>query len=258
MHVRDFITKVSQSFTAKEAAIVLNYSPLQTTKILYKWRKDGWIQREARGVYTVIPVSTYHTAIDDPWTIIPKVLPDCEYYICGWSACEYFGLTEQIFNDISVATLISLARKSIKFKSGQFIFFTTPKSKFFATQIVWRGNQKMLISDIHKTVVDMVLNPSWGGGIVHVYDCLKNYLKHEDADLNKIIEYGEKLGVRVFYNRLGFYLEQLLGRNDKITLECHNKMTSGYNYLDTKTKGGRYISFWKIIIPKGLNLGKNE
>ncbi len=258
MHIRDFITKVGQNFSAKEAATILNYSSLQTTRVLYKWRKAGWIEREARGIYSIMPLSAHHASADDPWMLLPKVIPDCEYYICGWSACEYFGLTEQIFNDISVATCASLARKAIKFKSGQFIFFTTQKNRSFGTKIIWKGGQKILISDIHKTVVDMILNPSWGGGIVHVFDCFKNYLRHEEADLDRVLEYGEKLRVKAFFNRFGFYLEQIFGSDSEITKKCHTKITSGYNYLDTKTKGDRYLSSWKIIVPTGVNLGKNE
>lgn len=153
-----------------------------------------------------------------------------------------------------------LARRVIQFKSGQFVFFTTQKSRFFGTQIVWKGDQKILMSDIHKTIVDIILNPSWGGGIAHVFDCLKNYLKHEEANLNKLMEYAENLRIKAFFNRFGFYIEQILGTNNEVTIKCRNKIRSGsgYHYLDTKNKGNRYLASWKIIVPTDLNLGKNE
>jgi len=258
MNIRDFIDQVGQSFTAKEAAGLLSMSPLQTAKVLHKWMKAGWLQRQSRGIYTIIPLSQYHQSIDNPWAIISKILKGCEYYVCGFSACEYFGLTEQIFNDISVATCTSLARQSVQFSSGKFMFFTTKKDRAFGTKIVWIGNEKIPVSDIHKTIVDIVVNPAWGGGIVHVFDCLKNYLKHEEADLNKIMEYGEKLDIGTFFKRLGFYLEHILESDNEVIKRCHARITRGYSYLSPTVKGNRYIASWRLIVPEGLNLGGNE
>ncbi len=258
MNIKDFISKVGQNFTSKEVAELLDISPLQTTKIVDKWIKAGWIQRQSRGVYSVIPISQHHQSIDNPWALLPRIVGDSDYYICGWSACEYFGLTEQIFNDISVAIHPFRERKSISFSYGKFIFFTVPQNAHFGMKSVWIGDEKIPVSDIHKTILDIVFNPSWGGGVIHVLDCLKNYLKHEDADLERLLAYGDLLGVGTFFKRLGFYLESILGRDHEIIKKCRKRITRGYSYLDPQVKGTKHIAAWQLIVPEGLNLGETE
>ncbi len=258
MHIRDFIDKVGQNFTSREAAALLEVSPLQTTRVLYKWIKSGWIQRQSRGIYTVIPLSKHHQSNDNPWSLIPKIVGSSEYYICGWSAAEYLNLTEQIFNDISVATYTSRAKRSVPFAYGRFIFCTTNKKNAFGTKIVWIGSEKIPISDIHKTIVDIVTNPAWGGGIVHVFDCLKNYVKLRESDWQQVIKYGDALGNGAFFKRLGFYLDHILGSGNEVSKKCHARITSGYSYLDPAIKGVKYVASWQIIVPEGLKLGEIE
>lgn len=258
MNIKDLINKVGQSFTSKEAAALLNESPLQIAKRLHKWIKAGWLQRQSRGVYTVTPLSQHHQSIDNPWAFIPKIIGNSDYYVCGWSSCEHFGLTEQIFQDISIAIYPSRAKRIVPFAYGNFVFFTAFPSGLFGIIVVWVGNEKILVSDIHKTIVDVIANPSWGGGIPHVFDCLKAYLKHPEADLKKVMQYGDQLGIGAFFKRFGFYLEAILKRDDDFTKQCQQKISRGYSYLDPRVKGTKHISAWQLIVPEGLNLGDSE
>ena len=258
MHIKDLIDKVGQSFTSKEVANLFNESPLQTAKLLHKWEKAGWLERKSRGVYAVTPLSQHHQSIDNPWILIPKIIGNVDYYVCGRSACEHFGLTEQIFNDISVATYPYRVKRLIPFSYGKFVFFTAPQNGFFGITPVWIGNEKILVSDVHKTIVDIIANPSWGGGVLHVFDCLQAYLKHPEADLNKVMEYGDLLGVGTFFKRVGFYLELILGPNNEYIQQCQKKITRGYSYLDPRIKGTKHVTAWQLIIPEGLTFGGKE
>ena len=45
-----------------------------------------------------------------------------------------------------------------------------------------RGRCRVLVSDIHRTIVDILDEPVVGGGGQHVADCVANYLEHDDGD----------------------------------------------------------------------------
>ena len=67
-------------------------------------RATGHLKRIKRGIY--LPVShkalTPEEAYADPWSILPAVFP--QSYIGGWSAANFWQLTEQIFNTTCVLT----------------------------------------------------------------------------------------------------------------------------------------------------------
>jgi predicted transcriptional regulator of viral defense system len=254
MNIKDFIKQVPQNFTSIEASKVLETSPTQTAKTLYKWVKSRHLQRQSRGIYTATPISRYHNVLDNPWGLLPKILKNYQYYVCGFSALEYYGLTEQIFSDITVATYPPYARKSNTYSGGKFIFFTTNKDGIFGTKNVWIADEKVAVSDLHKTITDIIAYPSWGGGVVHVFDAVKNYLRHEAVDIAKVIEYGKKLSIGSFFKRLGFYLDHI-GEYEEEKKLCGQMITEGYSYLDPKARGNKYIAKWRLIVPANLNLG---
>ena len=61
--------------------------------------------RVCRGLYAPIPLDAISPSEwrEDPWVIAVKLFgPD--YYIGGWTACEHWSFTEQIFMDTVVVT----------------------------------------------------------------------------------------------------------------------------------------------------------
>ena len=61
--------------------------------------------RVCRGLYAPIPLDAIDPSAwrEDPWVIASKLFgPD--YYIGGWTACEHWDLTEQIFRETVVVT----------------------------------------------------------------------------------------------------------------------------------------------------------
>ena len=57
----------------------------------------GWLVRARHGLCTPVPLDAATPAdwVDDPWLIAAKLYPTG--YVGGWSACEHWGLTDQLF-----------------------------------------------------------------------------------------------------------------------------------------------------------------
>ena len=118
----------------------------------------------------------------------------------------------------------------------------------FGTKAVWRGNTRVLVSDIHRTIIDILDNPKLGGGIQHVSDCLAVYLKNPDRSDETLIEYAENLGNGAVMKRLG-YLVDRLSDPSKLSISCRERMTAGNAKLDSALKCTRLISRWRLWVP---------
>ena len=114
-------------------------------------------------------------ALEDEWVLVPELYAPC--YIGGWSATEYWDLTEQLFRDICVLTECSVPNKRQMIYNIPFVLTHIPTSMNFGTKTIWKKNKKIQISDPHKTLIDMLYAPQLGGGIQHVIDCFKAYVR---------------------------------------------------------------------------------
>src|SRR5712691_9523025 len=91
-------------FTAAEAAEVLAVDRPTASRITGYLASRGWLARVRRGLYVAVPLEA--TAPGewraDPWLVAAHVFEPC--YIGGWSACEHWGLTDQLFRELLVVT----------------------------------------------------------------------------------------------------------------------------------------------------------
>lgn len=185
--------------------------------------------------------------LDDPWVLVPALYAPC--YIGGRTAAEHWDLTEQIFKDIVVVTA-QLIRERQQLRHGAlFTLKHLRQDKIFGTKPVWRHQTKVPVSDVHRTIVDMLDEPSLGGGIQHVSDCLGTYLARADRDDHRLIEYADRLGNGAVFKRLGFLAERH-PEGSKLAELCLPKLTTGNAKLDPALDCPRLIAKWRIRIPQ--------
>jgi predicted transcriptional regulator of viral defense system len=184
--------------------------------------------------------------LSDPWVLVPALYAPA--YIGGWTAAEHWDLTEQLFRDIVVMTAQPVREKHQVRHGARFTLHHIQERKIFGTKPVWRGKTKVQVSDVHRTVVDMLDNPAVGGGIRHVADCVNVYFKRPDRDDDTLLEYARRLGNGAIFKRLGFLAEQ---HPDAAHLAEHSmpKLTQGNAKLDPALKCGRLISKWRLWVP---------
>jgi len=254
-----FAEKSGEFFDVLKASEILNISPSESTKILSRWHRQGRILRLSQGFYTLLPVNilAQNFTLEDPWLIIPKLFDPC--YVGGVSALEYFDLTEQLFHKLFIFTTKPVKQREIKISDQVFVLRHIQDQHLFGLTPIWHGNTKIMISDIHRTMVDIFHNPAIGGGIQHAMDCLKNYLNKKEVDLEKIKIYAEKLNNGAVFKRLGYLLSIYLGESHPIVLKLHENLSQGYVYLDPKKKTEvKLITRWRLFVPINLNLGETR
>ncbi|MCI0694003.1 type IV toxin-antitoxin system AbiEi family antitoxin domain-containing protein [candidate division KSB1 bacterium] len=239
------------TFTVKEASGILRLPANETAKALARWVNQGWLVRLRRGLYTPVALDSTMpmAAIDDPWIIAQRLFSPC--YIGGWSAAEHWGLTEQIFRTVIVFTNRPIRNRREEVQGIQFWAKKVAASKLYGTRTVWRGQNKIQVSDSSKTVVDMLDDPAIGGGIRIVEDILKEYLRSATpSNLAELLAYAERAGNGAIFKRLGFLFERIQPDNQKFLQNCRKHLTSGNAKLDPSWPAEKLVTRWHLWIPE--------
>lgn len=246
-HVERLHRVFTGPFTAEEAAAALELD-LERARRLVRYLADrGWLDRVRRGLYLPVPLGAYRPgeAHQDPWVVADTVFEPA--YIGGWSAAEYWDLTEQIFHDVLVATTRRPRDRTPTIGGTRFEVHTVAEAKRFGLAQAWRGDVRVEVSDPSRTVVDLLADPSWGGGMRQVADMVVEYLDSGQRDDELLVQYGDRFGVGAVFKRLGYLIEELGLEAGPLVDDCHQRRTAGINDLDpTARSDGRIVTRWGI------------
>jgi len=237
-----------------EAATILDVPRNAAAKKLARWASKGWLSRVRRGLYVSVPLEsrTSDIALEDPWLIADRLYAPC--YIGGWSAAEYWELTEQIFRTIVVMTTQKPRDRSPVIKGTSFLLRTVQNETLFGLKPVWRGQVKVSVSDPGRTLLDVLNDPLLGGGLRSTTDFFANYLKSDNRNLDLLIDYADRLGNGAVFKRMGFLLEHLVPEEQKVIDACRERMTTGNAKLDPSLATDKLVTRWRLWVPESCAL----
>lgn len=174
--------------TLEAAARALRTDRRATTRRLAALIKGGWLSRIRRGVFAIRPLEAapgLEIAEEDPWTVAARVFAPC--YIGGWSAAEHWNLTEQLFRSTFVVTARPVRRSDVVVGSSAFRLARQSHATTGGFARVWRGNARISVSGIERTIVDACVNPSWVGGGRHLVDIFRAAVADERIAAAKLL-----------------------------------------------------------------------
>ena len=235
----------------------LNVSRADAAKLLSRWARQAWLRRVGRGVYVPASLTTLGSmhVLDDPWVLVPALFDPA--YIGGRTAAEHWDLTEQIFRDIVVMTAQTVRQKTQQRHGALFSLTHVSPQRIFGVTTVWRGRSRIAVSDVHRTMVDVVANPALGGGIQHVADCLAAYLRSDGRDDDLLLAYAARLGNGAVFKRLGFLAERDPAASALVE-PCRKLLTAGNAKLDSALESPRLITRWRLRVPESWTHGSDQ
>jgi predicted transcriptional regulator of viral defense system len=251
--VTALIRGTQHTIDLNEAATILHVSRTSASKILSHLTNTGWMMRVKQGVYLPVPLEskTVDIALEDPWIIAEKLYSPC--YIAGWSAAEYWGLTEQIFRTLVAFTTKTPRNRSPLLKGTSFLLHTVSSQALFGLKSIWRGQIKVSVSDPSRTVLDCLVNPKFGGGLRHSIDILGEYLKSEHKNLPLLMDYAKRLDNKAVFKRLGFLLEQHAPNEQETIQQCQAALTVSKTKLDpAQDDDNKLVTRWRLWVPRNL------
>jgi predicted transcriptional regulator of viral defense system len=136
-------------------------------------------------------------------------------------------------------------------KGTSFMLRTVQGKAMFGLKPVWHGQVKVSVSDSSRTILDILNDPSLGGGVRSAVDFLANYLKSDNRDLDLLIDYADRLGNGAVFKRMGFLLERLVPEEQEVIEACRARMTQGNASLDSALDCDKLVTRWRLWVPAG-------
>ncbi len=233
---RAFLAQLNRSlpgpFTPADAATATQVDRARAARLLQQLANQGWVTRLRRGLYANVPLEATDPATwsADPWAVALAIY--APGYIGGWTALHHWDLTDQIFS----ATVFVSGRPVPHRKSTvgpiRLELRHRPDSALFGTRRVWRDGIPVPTSDRERTLVDCLDDPSLGGGLRHTAEALIAYSEREGIDWRLMVDYGDRLGNRTVFKRLGYLAETLGLAGEELIEACLERVSSGFGRLD--------------------------
>lgn len=111
-------------------------------------------------------------------------------------------------------------------------------------------HDNLKVSDIERTLIDVVTRPFYSGGVTQVLEAFVN--AKDLIDIDKFYNYYKKMDfIYPYHQAIGFYLEKAGYENKCITPFLKIKQEFKF-YLTYNMKNKEYSKRWNLFYPKGL------
>lgn len=237
---------VSTGELQKELAI----SSARERDLLRRLARSGWIVRLRRGLYLVppsIPAGRYSPGV---YLALQKLMEDCggTYQICGPSAFNYYGFSEQVTNityvynnrisgERTIGNLRYVLIKIADMRLGAISSFITPDG----AQAVYSSRMR--------TLMDAVYDWSRFNGLPRGFDWIRNSVL-TPKDTRELVEATLRFGNQATIRRIGYLLDSLEQPRGEL-----RKLKSSLSpsralipWIPTKPRRGRLNREWGLIV----------
>ena len=234
-------------FDNQQAYEALPHSKQNTVReLLSDMTKRGLLMRVKEGVFYIIPYEADSESFMPDWHLLAEhLVSNAKFYIGYYSALQIHNLITQpsLKEQIVVSKQIKPAELKIKNVSFQFIYHN--EKHFFGGKNIWIDSfNKVLCSDLEKTIIDCLFKPEYAGGIVEVAKAI--HVSKLKINFDTLLEYTIKFNSQAVIKRLGFLLE-LLKIENPIIEELQKIKTASYVVLDTELpKEGKRNARWSV------------
>ncbi len=215
-------------------------------ELLSDMTRRGLLMRVKRGLYYIIPYEQNPETFMPEWHLLAEhLVHDANYYIGYYSALQTHNLITQPSLKEQIVVAKQIRPSTIKIKEVPFQFIFHNEKHFFGTKKIWIDNfNKVICSDLEKTIIDCLFKPDYAGGIVEIARSI--YLSRKKIKYDVLFEYIKKFNSQAVLKRLGFLLEELEIKNDIIS-DLQKLKTNSIVLLDTELpKSGKIITKWSI------------
>ncbi len=219
--------------------------------------RAGWLARAQRGLYMVRPIEAaaeVAPVAEDAWILAHRLFAPC--YVGGWTAAEHWGLTEQLFRSTFVVSAGPHRKKSETRLSTEFHVVRVKSARLEGSSLVWRGSERIAVSDRERTLADALVHPTWVGGVRHLAEMLGTYRESKEFDARKLLARVDEVGVGAAYKRLGYLAETLWPAAEEVVEHARARRSTGTIRLEPSIpERGRMIKRWGLWV--NVSVGPN-
>lgn len=206
--------------------------------------RRGEIKQIRRGLYALVDPSTGFIYANK-FEIGSKVFMDA--VICYHSALDYYGLANQVFNNVYVGTYK-------RFRDFYFEDIVYQKAQLHDKDGITIQREPFLrVTDLERTIVDCIDDVGMAGGIDELLNALLSVTR---LDEKKVIEYLDCYNSVYLYQKAGYLFEMVQEKmrfSNAFYEHCMKKETNQKKYfLKGECDNLKYNAKWKLIAPRNL------
>ena len=224
-------------FREDEFRRLLHLDASRAHRVIHRLARDGGIQRLANGRYVVLGGRGADVLGDSLFLATRFAEPS---YVSFWTALSYYGWTDQAPRIVFVANLRRSGSRAVE--AHRIRLVRLPTKRFFGYEMARAGSVAFPIAQGEKALVDSLYLPSCAGGMDLVARAFEEAVP--SVNVERLLEYGARMGVRSLASRLGFLLEA-----EGVSAEALRPLASStYVKLEpTGLRRGRFHARWRII-----------
>lgn len=230
-------------FTMSDAQVF--YSSIGSARTAVKRLVDaGMASMIRKNLYTCISGET-GAPVANRFQIASRITGTS--YVTHHSAMEFYGITDQVFYDVYVAS-------DSEFKSFSFDGYTfryiKPRISEGVDAPAYSGG--VHVTDRERTLLDSIKDMDRISGPEEVVANIESMRKVNE---DKLVKYLSLYGNQFLYQKTGFLLSKLqdkLGLSESFFSLCQEKAGKSTRYLLGGYKTGRFSSEWGLVVPENL------
>ena len=230
------------------------------SKVLSQLINNGIVTRLKSGTFRLVPfeLGFEREYLGNPYLVARELILSGhkgiqeKYYLSYGSAFDLHQMVTQ--PQLIVYASSPRMMRSRTIQGTEFRFVRCKADDLFGITEIWIDkNEKVFASDLERTLLDGLRQPTYCGGFSEVAKGF--YIKHHLIDPQKLIDYAVKLDVGAVIRRLG-YLMELYQIGSHIHWDfLKTKLTFTYQLLDPElAAAGPYIAKWRLR----LNISQEE
>ncbi len=234
------------TFTLSDVRSITGLSASSARNLVHKAQQRGVVTRLKPGLFNLVPFelgrATAH--IGSPYLMARELAGTAPYFLSHGTALELHRMVTQPNFTIYVSCTRRVRPQTVGGYDFRFIHITT-EQKFGVVKHWIDKEHVVMVSDIERTVIDGLRHPAFAGGITEVAKGL--WMKREALNVERLIDYAQRLGVGAVVRRLGYLLEHY-GLADASSVEpLRRLLTATYQRLDPLLPAeGAFVSRWRL------------
>ncbi len=169
-------------------------------------------------------------------------------YLSHHSAFEFFGLANQVYYEVYVAS-------ETRFREFEFegISYKRISPRIHVGVIEPRNTEGIRVTDLERTVVDSIRDFEKIGGLEELLACLSSIPFLEEQ---KLRQYLDAYGIQVLYQKVGYLLHHYrhdMQLSDGFFEYCKSQTGLSTRYLAKNAmEDGVYNSEWQLVVPESI------
>jgi predicted transcriptional regulator of viral defense system len=206
----------------------------------------GIATRLKPGLFILVPfdLGRERDYIGNPYVVARELAGNTDYYISHASAMDLHQMTTQPQLVVYTTTPQAIRPRSVL--GTEFRFVRCKREHLFGITEHWvTKTEKVQASDVERTIIDGLKQSEYCGGFTEVAKAF--WMRQDDIDPTKLVDYALRLDVGAVIRRLGFLLETFETNAPRELERLRQKLTATYANLDPLLPdGGKFMARWRL------------